>query len=134
MGVLSFDYQIVAGESNLLPLCEIRLLGPTGAVPILAMIDSGATHPIFPMKAAEDAGIVLPRNANFWIQYGGSRTDARKVDAALMLRDFRWRAEVAFVERLDFRYALLGRIGVFAQFNEVVFLEKLKNPRVELRY
>jgi hypothetical protein len=131
MSLLSCDYQILSGQSFPLPICNLHLLGPNGKVLVRALIDSGATHPIFPEKAAEDAGIGLPRYANFTIRYGGSITPGRKVKAYMALGEVRWGAEVVFVERLDFPYALLGRIGVFAQFNEVTFLEKVKTPRVE---
>ena len=52
----------------------------------------------------------------------------------VQLGDKRWNAEVIFVERLAFSYGLLGRKGIFNQFNEVTFLEKSKVPRVEFRW
>ena len=90
--------------------------------------------PIFGREEAEVAGIDLPREPNYCIQYGGSRVGARKVEAYIHVADQEMRVDVAFVDRLDLPYALLGRRGVFTRFREVAFLEKLAAPRVEFRW
>lgn len=133
MAVVRFDYRIVVGESILKPICEIKLIGPKGSAPLLVMIDSGATHPIFPQSAADELGINLAGGHDFPIQYGGSRTPGRLVEAVIEIGGSRFRVDAAFVEKLDFPYGLLGRRSVFARFTEVAFLEKLKTPRVEFR-
>jgi hypothetical protein len=134
MGITSFDYRILFGVSTLQPILQIHLLGPTKSVPVDVRLDSGADMPILPQHAAEDAKLILPAHPNVWIQYGGSKVPARRIQATMLIGTHRFRPDVAFVEKLEFPYGLLGRIGVFSQFNEVVFLEKLANPRIELRW
>lgn len=98
------------------------------------MFDSGALLPIFPRRAAEDAGVSLPDAPNFPIQYGGGVEQGRRVRAYIEIRQRRLDVEIVFVERLELPYALLGRRGIFGYFNEVAFLEKVATPRVELRW
>ncbi len=134
MRVLSLPYEIVLGRSALLPACDIHLLGPHGRALVKVVVDSGAEYPVFPASAAEDAGLPLPVAPNVFIQYGAGRSPGRLLRAYIELRGRRWDTEIVFVERLDFRYGLLGRRGVFARFNEVAFLEKVSTPRIELRW
>ncbi|MBM4035124.1 MAG: hypothetical protein FJ291_25555 [Planctomycetes bacterium] len=133
MRVLQLPYEIVPGHSHLLPICEVRLLGPR-SVSLRALVDSGAVFSVFPVKAAEDAGISLPLYPNHVVEYGGSKEYGRRLCVYLALKGLRWRAEVVFVERLRFPFGLLGRHGVFSRLNEVAFLEKVAPPRVELRW
>jgi hypothetical protein len=89
---------------------------------------------VFHTSVAQDAGLTLPNAPNFRIQYGGGPTLGRLVSVYVELGGRRWKTEVVFVDRLAFRYALLGRRGVFAQFNEVAFLEKVNPRRVAFRW
>jgi hypothetical protein len=116
-----------------MPICDVILLGPRGRTSVRALVDSGAVYSVFPMKAAEDAGIILMGGQRMSLQYGGSTEPGMKVSVYLLLSGRRHRADVVFVERLEFPYGLLGRTGLFAQYNEVCFLERLKTPRVEFR-
>jgi hypothetical protein len=128
---MRFDYQL--HSTGLLPLCEVIILGKERRVPVRAVIDSGATHPIFPMSAAEDAGIDLQRGGNFPITFGGSQTHGRLCETYVEIVGRRFKLEIVFVERLILGYALLGRRTFFNQFNEVAFIERIRTPRVELR-
>jgi hypothetical protein len=132
--ILSLPYRIAWGRPELLPLCDVYLIGPKERVRVTSVVDSGALCPVFPLRAAEDAGIVLPASANCSIQYGGSVTLGRRVRVYIELKHRRWDTEIIFVEKLDLPYGLLGRQGVFGQFNEVAFLERIRTPRVELRW
>lgn len=134
MRVLTARYQIEGGSPHMLPLCEVALLGPNGRMPVRVMIDSGAVYSVFPRKAAEDAGIRLPGSPNHQTQFGGSVTPGWRHPVDIELQGHRWRMEIVFVEHIAYSYALLGRRGVFARFNEVVFIEKSPTPRVELRW
>lgn len=133
MKTYAVPYRTLVGERYMLPLCEIDLLGPTERIPLLALVDSGAWVSVFPKKAAEDAHLPLPAAPNDRVLFGGSVSHAWCMEVNLELATWRWRAQVHFVERLAFRYALLGRNGVFARFNEVAFVEKAREPRVEFR-
>lgn len=126
-------YRIVFGQAHLLPLCEIDLIGRSGRVPILALVDTGAEISVFPRKAAEDAELSLPPAPNDRVRFGGSLAPAWRLRAVLEMNEERWAADVFFVERIEFPYALLGRRGVFARFKEVSFVERTAEPRVEFR-
>lgn len=134
MRVLSLPYRTALGRPELLPLCDVYLIGPKERARVTSVVDSGALYSVFPLRAAEDAGLSLPAAANCPIQYGGSVTLGRRVRAYIELEQRRWGAEIVFVERLDLPYGLLGRLGVFAQFNEVAFLERIQPARIELRW
>lgn len=109
------------GHYNLLPLCSLRLHGPTRSVTVTAVVDSGATHSFFPASAARDAGFSLEKGRRFHATFGGSEDpQARIIPVYLNISDFRVHAEVVFVEDLRLGYALLGRHHVFNQFNEVL--------------
>jgi len=101
---------------------------------VIAAIDSGATHPFFLKSSAADAGIDLSRGRDFMVTFGGSATIGRVIDCHLRLHDHRLKASVVFVDDIKLGYALLGRTGVFGTFNEVVFLERTLDKRVELRF
>ncbi len=97
------------------------------------MVDSGAVYSVFPRKAAEVAGIMLDAGGQTLVQYGRSQDVGTRLRSYIELGGSRYRVDVVFVERLAFRFALLGREGVFPQFREVAFLEKIATPRVEFR-
>ena len=120
------EYRIVLGELYPLPICDVSLLGPKGRVEVRALVDSGATFSVFPESAAKDAGIQLPVWPNFPIQYGSGVEKGRKIEVVLTMFEMRLRADVVFVERLPYRFALVGRICVFSKFKEVSFLEQAK--------
>lgn len=133
MPLAALPYKISGGR--LLPLCDVYLLGPLRRERITCMVDTGAFYPVFPERVAEDAGISLSKvPKTFPIQYGGSEDRGRLVRVNIELEQQRLDAEVVFVERLAFPYGLLGRRGVFARFGEIAFLEKVRPPRVELRW
>jgi hypothetical protein len=96
-----------------------------------ALVDTGATYSVLLDSTARDAGIILPSTANFFVQFGDSVVPARLVRVDLLLGRWRLRPPVAFVERLSFRYALLGRLGVLARFRRVAFIERSANPWIE---
>jgi len=133
MPIVKYNYQILVGENDPKPICEIMLYGSRRAAPQRVKIDSGATYTIFHQSVAEDLGIELANGQNFPIQYGGSITPGRLVDSVIEVGGWKFRVDAVYVERLEFPYGLLGRRCVFSRFNEVVFLEKQKTPRVEFR-
>jgi len=134
MSIATYNYQIIPGQPTLLPICDVLLLGRVERASVRAVIDSGAEFPIFPRKAAEDAGIELPKVANSFVQYGGGRSLAWTQRVNVELASRRLDIDVWFVERLELPYALLGRRGVFASFKEIAFIEKSFTPRVEFRW
>lgn len=126
-------YRVVFGNPRPLPLCELELIGRTERVTIDVLVDSGAEYSVFPKKAADDAGLELPRFPNERVRFGASVEPAWKTQVYFDLEAWHLRADVFFVERLQFPYGLLGRRGVFARFCEVAFVESATTPRVEFR-
>lgn len=100
---------------------------------MIALVDTGAVYSVFPISAAHDAGIGLAARANFEVQYGSGKEPGWLAKAYIEIDGRRWATEIVFVERLDFPYGLLGRRGVFNQFNEVAFTERVASPKVEFR-
>jgi hypothetical protein len=134
MRIISFDYEPEFGESHLVPICYPRLLGPRGDVIVRALADSGAYFSVFPIETAEDAGIKLPRRLNTTVHFGRSIIGGKQIVVDLAIREMRMRAEVTFVEGLPFPYALLGRMGIWDQFKQVVFIESRPDPCLQFRY
>jgi hypothetical protein len=132
MPILSFQYQ-KHHRDGFIPLCEFSLLGRKRRVTIRAVIDSGATHPFFLRSTADDAGIDLSKARPFHTTFGGSETIGLLTEAYVEFQQQRFRLEVVFVEDIRLGYALLGRHSFFSQFNEVAFIERIENKRVELR-
>jgi len=134
VSALSLPYRIVLGRRDLLPLCDVYLLGPKKRALVPALIDSGAMYSVFHVGAAEEAGLALSKAVESPVQFGGSISLGWRMRAHLVLEGRRLDTEVIFVEKIDLPYGLLGRRGVFGQFNEVVFLERVGTPRVEFRW
>lgn len=125
---ITFRYRILSGQPYLFPMCDLQLLGPRGRANLVALVDTGATYSLFPASAARDVGIVLPLAPNQNVQYGDSLGFGRRVRADILLGSRQMRVPVVFVERLAFRFALLGRLGVVARFNSLTFVERSDRP------
>ena len=130
---MSFPYENEERLKRKLPLCKIYLLGKNNRVPVRVLIDSGATDTILPINAAMDAGIKIPK-LDFPIQYGGGQTNGVRIRTYFEIGARRLHADIVFVEKLEFPYGLLGRKGVFDEFNEVAFSERPLYPFVEFRW
>ncbi|HEX5244128.1 MAG TPA: hypothetical protein VFW23_12765 [Tepidisphaeraceae bacterium] len=140
MPEFKLHYQVHSGKAGhgQLPLCELALIGPIRRVPINAVVDSGATHPMFPASAARDAGIDLSRALPTLVDFGGSATVGKLVRAYVEfvgLPDRRLCPDIIFIEEeMKLGYALLGRRGIFAQFAEIAFAEKIRPGQVIFRW
>ncbi len=124
-------YKMVQGHANLLPICMIGLVGTSRTVNLDVLVDTGATLSIFPKAAAVDADITLPNSPNYNLQFGSAGiTKSYKVTSYLNMFGRRIQAEIAFVDFLPYRFALLGRLGIFTKFRDVAFCEKVSDPRI----
>ena len=83
-----------------------------------------SARPSGPSKRPENCGSTVPLPVNW----------DSSASPYIELEQQRLDTEIVFVERLDLPYGLLGRRGVFSRFNEVVFLERVRPPRLELRW
>lgn len=134
MRIISFNYEIEPGVRYPFPICYPRLLGPKGDVIVRALADSGAYFSVFLEADAETAGITLPRKPNTTVRFGRSVVGGKQLTVGLAIREKQMTTEVIFVERLEFPYCLLGRMGVWGQFKQVVFIERGPTPRLQFRY
>jgi len=71
---------------------------------------------------------------NFPATFAGSPVIGRLARVRFELLQRRFDVEVVFVERLELPYALLGRRGIFAQFNRVAFIEKSSPAHIEFQW
>ncbi len=128
------NYRIEFGYSHLLPLLDLHLIGPKNRQKVIGLVDSGATFSIFHSSIAEDAGYNLNSMPTQNIQFGGNLVITRKCKVYFMIKEKRFNCEVCFTDKMNLKFNLIGRVSFFAQFNEVSFIEKDANPRIELRY
>ena len=136
MGLIHIPYRLVDGEPFPSPTFDVFLLGRQRRIRVPALMDSGAVRPIFQLGDAENAGIDLSKSIKHPIQYGGSVTPGWITRARIEIKaDLIMHAvdtSIVFVETLDLRYRLLGRVGFFDRFDRVSFLQKCSPSYVEL--
>ena len=128
---LTFPYQ--HRHYHWLPLIPVTVFGPTGPLQVEAYLDSGAMMSILDHSIAEVLGLPLihARTQRF-IVGDGRYIHGRVVTLPVQVGSLRFRAPIAFSAELKVGFNLLGRVGLFEQFDEVVFQEKRR--QVILRY
>ena len=98
-----------------------------------AYLDSGAFYSIFKVDIAAELGMDLSRaKERMFVVADGSFIPAKIVKIPIEIGARRKIAEVAFSDRLNIGFNLLGRKDVFEAFDEVVFRESARE--VELRW
>lgn len=98
-----------------------------------AYLDSGAFYSIFKMGVAAELGLDLSwAKARMFVVADGSFIPARLAKIPVEIGSRRWIAEVAFSDRLNVGFNLLGRKDIFEAFEEVMFRET--GREVELRW
>lgn len=124
MSVVMEPYRVVPRYGATLPMTTLQLFGRRQRATVNVLIDSGALLSVFPIHAAESAEIDLPRHPNQRIEYGVGGSWAYRVRSYVALFGRRIAIDIAFVERLEAPFGILGRKGVFSQFHEIAFLER----------
>lgn len=98
-----------------------------------AYLDSGAFYSIFKMTIAAELGLDISRaKERMFVVADGSFIPAKLVKIPIEIAGRRTLAEVAFSDRLNVGFNLLGRKDVFEGFDEVIFRESRRE--VELRW
>lgn len=98
-----------------------------------AYLDSGAFYSIFKMGVAAELGLDLYRSKErMFVVADGSFIPAKLVKLPIEIGGRRRIAEVAFSDRLNIGFNLLGRKDIFEGFDEVIFRESRRE--VELRW
>jgi hypothetical protein len=83
------------------PMIPLRVIGPLGAIPIRALLDSGADETLFPRSIADAIGIEIDQN-EAWAFAGIGGQSLRAAPGAVRLelsdraRTVRWTAVVQF--------------------------------------
>lgn len=120
-------YKILSHNPRQLPIVEVDVLSTGVGWPVQALVDTGAEYSVFPIQVAQDAGLALPRDHNFIIHYGGSSTAGRKIGTFIRIVGREMQIPIVYVDVLSLPYALLGRRGLFSQFEYVQFSERISN-------
>jgi len=98
-----------------------------------AYVDSGAFYSIFKIGVAARLGVDLSRaKERMFVVADGSFIPAKIVKIPIEIGARRRIAEIAFSDRLNIGFNLLGRKDVFEAFDEVIFRESARE--VELRW
>ena len=116
-----------------LPIVPVLLTWRGTSVRSEAYLDSGAFYSIFKMSVAAELGLDISRaKQRMFIVADGSFIPAKLIKLPLEIAGRRRVVEVAFSDRLNIGFNLLGRKDVFESFDEVIFREVRKE--VELRW
>jgi predicted aspartyl protease len=98
-----------------------------------AYLDSGAFYSIFKIGVAAQLGVDLSRGKErMFVVADGSFIPARIMKMPIEIGGKRKIADIAFSDRLNISFNLLGRKDVFDAFDEVVFKESSRE--VEVRW
>lgn len=98
-----------------------------------AYLDSGAFYSIFKTGVAAELGLDLSRaKERMFVVADGSFIPAKLIKLPIEIGGRRRIAEVAFSDRLNIGFNLLGRKDVFEGFDEVIFREARRE--VEMRW
>jgi hypothetical protein len=96
-------------------------------------LDSGAFYSIFKTGLAAQLGLDLSRaKERMFVVADGSFIPAKIVKVPIEIGGRRKIAEVAFSDRLNIGFNLLGRKDIFEAFDEIIFRESSRE--IELRW
>lgn len=116
-----------------LPIIPVLLRQRGVSVRSEAYLDSGAFYSIFKVGVAAELGVDLSRaKERMFVVADGSFIPAKLVKLPVELVGKRKIAEVAFSDRLNIGFNLLGRKDIFESFDEVIFRESRRE--IELRW
>lgn len=117
------------------PLVRVQLTynHKISRTPVNCLVDSGADHNLFPAHFAEAIGVPVKKGrACTYIGIGNSKLIAYSHFLTLTLTG----TSIAFKTKIDFSYEqqvpLLGRVGFFNYFQEVLFDEQ--NEKLVLKF
>lgn len=98
-----------------------------------AYLDSGAFYSIFKMSVAAELGLDISHaKGRMFVVADGSYIPAKLIKLPIEIGGRRRIAEVAFSDRLNIGFNLLGRKDIFEGFDEVIFREARRE--VELKW
>lgn len=131
MHSVTIPYQLL--NRRWLPMIPVLLAWRGMSLQSEAYLDSGAFYSIFKVNIAAELGVDLSRaKERMFVVADGSFIPAKIVKIPIEIGARRRIAEVAFSDRLNIGFNLLGRKDVFEAFDEVIFRESARE--VELRW
>ncbi len=126
MHSLIFPYKLVA--RRYIPVIPIILYGSLETkIRTEAYVDSGATFSIFSIDIAKSLELNL-KNAReqFFVVGDGSFIPAKVIKIPVQIGNEKIISDIAFSDKLNIGFNLLGRRGIFEYFDETAFCEKRK--------
>lgn len=126
MHSLIFPYKLV--NRRYIPIIPIILHGSLKTkIRTEAFVDSGATFSIFNIDIAKSLELNL-KNAReqFFVVGDGSFIPAKVIKIPVQIGNEKNIADIAFSEKLNIGFNLLGRKNIFEHFEEITFCEKRK--------
>jgi len=125
------NYQILF--RRWLPIIPVTLNWRGVAVRSEGYLDSGAFYSIFKMSVAVELGLDISHaKERMFVVADGSFIPAKLIKLPIEIGGRRKNVEVAFSDRLNIGFNLLGRKDIFEGFDEVIFREVRRE--VELRW
>ena len=116
-----------------MPIIPVTLAWRGGFLHSEAYLDSGAFYSIFKTGVAAELGLDLSRaKERMFVVADGSFIPAKLIKLPIEIGGRRRIAEVAFSDRLNIGFNLLGRKDIFEGFDEVIFREG--GREVEMRW
>ncbi|MBI4838050.1 MAG: hypothetical protein HY806_02705 [Nitrospirae bacterium] len=133
MHSLIFPYKLI--NKRYIPVIPLILHGSRNAkIRTEAFVDSGATFSIFNIDIAKSLTLNL-NNAReqFFVVGDGSFIPAKVIKIPIEIGNEKIIADIAFSEKLNIGFNLLGRKGIFEYFEEIAFNEKGKEVIFRLK-
>ncbi|PIV57150.1 hypothetical protein COY52_10400 [Candidatus Desantisbacteria bacterium CG_4_10_14_0_8_um_filter_48_22] len=120
-------------QSFLMPIIPLILSGKGIQLATEAFVDSGATYSIFDLKLAEILAFDLKtaRKQMFVVGNGGF-IPGYIINIYMQIAECRFKTDVAFSDKLNVGFNLIGRKGIFENFSEIIFRENKKE--IEFKY
>jgi len=110
-----------------MPIIPITLYGSNIAISVEAYIDSGATFSVFNYEIAGELKISLKDAREQYLVVGdGGFIPSRLIKIPVQIGSEKFISDIAFSEKLNIGFNLIGRQGIFEYFDEVAFNEKAK--------
>jgi len=125
MHSIIFSYKEL--NRRFMPIIPLTLYGPRESLLVEAYVDSGATFSIFSLELAKGLKLDL-KNARrqMFVVGDGSFIPAQLIKMPIQVGEEKFICDIAFSDRLNVGFNLLGRLGVFEYFDEIIFRESKK--------
>ena len=126
--MLTFPY--LRKGQQYFPVVDLRLAGPTGALVVKALVDSGASYSVFRAEVLEYLGIPLARGERVYLEGIGGRILGYRHRVLAQVGANTFSLPVIFSQELTVSFNLLGRENFFRQFR-VLFDERSRIVRLQ---